>query len=468
MSRKQHSQWEFGDLLSSNSESRKVYTVTDLNRAVKTLIEGQLGSVWVEGQITGLRRQASGHIYFSIKDERGQINCALFRGVASDLHGVLKDGELVVIRCDVTLYEPRGQYQVIVRQVELKGRGALQVQFEKLKSKLELEGLFEANKKINLPKYPQRIGVITSGSGAALRDVINVIQRRYSALELVLVPCRVQGDGASLEMANAIRRLNNWEKINRGSLDLILLTRGGGSMEDLWAFNEEVLARAVFESNLPIVSAVGHEIDILITDFVADVRASTPSAAAELITEGVCSQKGFIESAFKRVSVLVFDKTANFRRELNHSLHRLKQAHPERKLMISNQLLDELNNDLQSSIKRSIDLANSKIIELDRRLVIQSPSKIVKLQKDRLFWLLNRLKETSVKRLMEFRSAYDKAHGNILLLSPESTLSRGYSITSDVLTGKIIRESNHVESGQKIVTRLKGGQIISVVESKSC
>ena len=468
MSRKQHSQWEFGDLLSSNSDSRKVYTVTDLNRAVKNLIEGQFGSVWVEGQITGLRRQASGHIYFSIKDERGQINCALFRGVASDLHGVLKDGELVVIRCDVTLYEPRGQYQVIVRQVELKGRGALQVQFEKLKSKLESEGLFEANKKINLPKYPQRIGVITSGSGAALRDVINVIQRRYSALELVLVPCRVQGDGASLEMANAIRCLNNWEKINRGSLDLILLTRGGGSMEDLWAFNEEVLARAVFESNLPIVSAVGHEIDILITDFVADVRASTPSAAAELITEGVCSQKGFIESAFKRISVLVFDKTANFRRELNHSLHRLKQAHPERKLMISNQLLDELNNDLQSSIKRSIDLANSKIIELDRRLVIQSPSKIVKLQKDRLFWLLNRLKETSVKRLMEFRSAYDKAHGNILLLSPESTLSRGYSITSDVLTGKIIRESNHVESGQKIVTRLKGGQIISVVESKSC
>ena len=468
MSRKQHSQWEFGDLLSSNSESRKVYTVTDLNRAVKTLIEGQLGSVWVEGQITGLRRQASGHIYFSIKDERGQINCALFRGVASDLHGVLKDGELVVIRCDVTLYEPRGQYQVIVRQVELKGRGALQVQFEKLKSKLELEGLFEANKKVNLPKYPQRIGVITSGSGAALRDVINVIQRRYSALELVLVPCRVQGDGASLEMANAIKRLNNWEKINSGSLDLILLTRGGGSMEDLWAFNEEVLARAVFESNLPIVSAVGHEIDILITDFVADVRASTPSAAAELITEGVCSQKGFIESAFKRVSVLVFDKTANLRRELNHSLHRLKQAHPERKLMISNQLLDELNNDLQSSIKRSIDLANSKIIELDRRLVIQSPSRFVKLQKDRLSWLLNRLIETSVKRLMEFRSAYDKAHGNILLLSPESTLLRGYSITSDILTGKIIRESNHVESGQKVVTRLKGGQIISVVESKSC
>ena len=468
MSRKQHSQWEFGDLLSSNSDSRKVYTVTDLNRTVKNLIEGQLGSVWVEGQITGLRRQASGHIYFSIKDERGQINCALFRGVASDLHGVLKDGELVVIRCDVTLYEPRGQYQVIVRQVELKGRGALQVQFEKLKSKLESEGLFEANKKINLPKYPQRIGVITSGSGAALRDVINVIQRRYSALELVLVPCRVQGDGASLEMANAIRCLNNWEKINRGSLDLILLTRGGGSMEDLWAFNEEVLARAIFESNLPIVSAVGHEIDILITDFVADVRASTPSAAAELITEGVYSQKGFIESAYKRVSVLVFDKTSNLRRELNHSLHRLKQAHPERKLMISNQLLDELNNDLQGSIKRSINLANSKIRELDQRLVIQSPSKFVKLQKDRLSWLLNRLKETSVKRLMEFRSAYDKAHGNILLLSPESTLSRGYSITSDILTGKIIRESNHVESGQKVVTRLKGGQIISVVESKSC
>ena len=466
MSRKQHSQWEFGELLDSESESRKVYTVTNLNRAVKSLIEGQLGSVWVEGQITGLRRQSSGHLYFSIKDEQGQISCALFRGFASNVQSLLKDGELVLIRGDVTLYEPRGQYQVIVRQVELKGRGALQVQFERLKAKLEAEGLFAPTRKVNLPLYPNRIGIVTSGSGAALRDVVNVIQRRYSSLELVLVSCRVQGEGASTEMANAVRRLNEWEGKHKGSLDLILLTRGGGSMEDLWAFNEEVLARAVFDSGLPIVSAVGHEIDILITDFVADVRAATPSAAAELITEGVCAQKGFIEGACRRVFGLTSDKVSNLRREFSHSLHRLKQAHPERKLMVSSQMLDDLNNDLQRLIKRGVDSAEYRLIEINRRLAIQSPGRFIERQKERLSWLLNRLKEASVKRLVTCRSAYEKVYGNILLLSPESTLSRGYSITSDDRTGKIIRDSNHVESGQKIITRLKGGEIISTVARK--
>ena len=466
MSRKQHSQWEFDQLLGSEPESRKVYTVTNLNRAVKSLIEAQLGSVWVEGQITGLRRQSSGHLYFSIKDEQGQISCALFRGFASSIQSILKDGELVLIRGDVTLYEPRGQYQIIVRQVELKGRGALQVQFEKLKAKLEAEGLFAATRKVKLPKYPNRIGIVTSNSGAALRDVVNVIQRRYSSLELVLVSCRVQGKGASTEMANAVRRLNEWERKHKGSLDLILLTRGGGSIEDLWAFNEEELARAVFESDLPIVSAVGHEIDILITDFVADVRAATPSAAAELITEGVCAQKGFIEGAWRRVFSLAADKMNNLRRELSHSLHRLNQAHPERKLMVSSQMLDDLNNDLQRLIKRSVGSAEYRLIELNRRLATQSPDRFVKRQKERLSWLLNRLKGAADKRLATCRSAYEKAYGNILLLSPESTLSRGYSITSEVRTGKIIRDSNDVEPGHKILTQLKGGEIISTVDSK--
>ena len=462
MSRKQNSQWEFGDLL--NSESRKVYTVTNLNRAVKNLIENQLGSVWVEGQITGLRRQASGHIYFSIKDEKGQINCALFRGFSSNVQSLLKDGELVLIRGDVTIYEPRGQYQVIVREVELKGRGALQVQFEKLKAKLDAEGLFAATNKVSLPLYPNRIGIITSDSGAALRDVVNVIQRRYSSLELVLVSCRVQGDGASAEMANAVRRLNDWERNHKGSLDLILLTRGGGSMEDLWAFNEEILARAIFESDLPVVSAIGHEIDFLITDFVSDVRAATPSAAAELITEGVCSKKVFIEDVFRRVFRLAHDKASNLRRELSHTLHRLKQAHPERKLMASSQMLDELNNDLKRLIKRSIEMSECRLTELNRRLLLQSPDRFVKRHKERLSWLLRRLNEASLKRLEACRSAYEKLHGNILLLSPENTLSRGYSITSDPRSGEIIRDSKRVKSGQTISTRLKEGEIISTVE----
>ena len=222
---------------------------------------------------------------------------------------------------------------------------------------------------------------------------------------------------ASAEMANAVRRLNDWERNHKGSLDLILLTRGGGSMEDLWAFNEEILARAIFESDLPVVSAIGHEIDFLITDFVSDVRAATPSAAAELITEGVCSKKGFIEDVFRRVFRLVYDKASNLRRDLSHCFHRLKQAHPERKLMASSQMLDELNNDLKRLIKRSIEMSEYRIIELNRRLLIQSPDRFVKRHKERLSWLLRRLNEASLKRLEACRSAYDKLHGNILFLS---------------------------------------------------
>ena len=466
MSRKQHSQWDFDQLLDAKPESRKIYTVTNLNRSVKRLIETQLGSVWVEGQITGLRRQSSGHLYFSIKDEQGQISCALFRGFASSVQSVLKDGELVLIRGDVTLYEPSGRYQIIVRQVELKGIGALQVQFEKLKSKLEAEGLFASSRKVKLPKYPNRIGVVTSISGAALRDVLNVTQRRYSSLEVVLVSCRVQGDGASTEIANAVRRLNEWERKHEGSLDLILLTRGGGSKEDLWAFNEEVLARAVFDSDLPVVSAVGHEIDILITDFVADVRAATPSAAAELITEGVYAQKGFIQDSWRRFFSLASNKTSNLRRDLSHSLHRLNQAHPERKLMVSSQRLDDLNNDLQRLIKRGVGSAEYRLMEFNRRLASQTPSSFFKGQKERLSWLLNRLKEALDKRLVTCRAAYEKAYGSIILLSPENTLSRGYSITSDFRTGKIISDSKHLKSGHQIVTRLKGGEIISTVDRK--
>ena len=325
MTREQQNQWEFGDLFEQKAEqvpTKKVYTVSEINRRAKNLLEDQLGDVWVEGEVSGLRRQASGHCYFAIKDESGQISCTLFRGTSSEAKSHLKDGAMVLIQGEATLYEARGQYQMIVRKLELQGRGALQIKFEKLKAKLDDEGLFAAERKKKLPQFPARIGVITSPTGAALRDVVHVIQRRDPSLELVLAPCRVQGDGAAAEMGMAIKQLNRWSAKSGNRLDLVLLTRGGGSLEDLWGFNEESLARAIASSTLPVVSAVGHEIDFMISDFAADVRAATPSAAAELITEGVFASRDFVARSTCRLERLASDKLSLAKRELAHAIHR--------------------------------------------------------------------------------------------------------------------------------------------------
>src|ERR1041385_3753619 len=279
------SQWDFGELFPTE-QIRKVLSVSELTAQVKRLLEKQVGQGWVSGEVTNVRAQASGHIYFTLKDAGAQLNCVLFRGEAVAHRDLLADGQKVLLQGDVTVYEARGQYQLIVREVELQGVGALQIAFEKLKQKLAVEGLFAPERKRPLPEFPQRIGLVTSPTGAAIRDVLHVVQRRNPALEIVLAPCRVQGEGAAEEIAAAIRLLNEFSvsssrreeaPISKGGfdqslltsaatkLDLILVTRGGGSLEDLWAFNEEVVARAIFHSELPVVSAVGHEIDFTIT-----------------------------------------------------------------------------------------------------------------------------------------------------------------------------------------------------------
>src|SRR5437667_9618593 len=318
MSKRSKSQWDFGELFPAET-TRRVLTVSELTTQLKRLLEKSIGLVWVTGEVTNLRVQSSGHIYFTLKDANAQLNCVLFRGESVPNRDLLQDGQKLILQGDLTVYEPRGQYQLVVRAVELQGVGALQLAFERLKRKLQAEGLFAPERKRPLPKYPQRIGLVTSPTGAAIRDVLHVIQRRNPGLEIIFTPCRVQGEGAAQEIAAAIRLLNVFarsvESLNRStgqafaastlprlnastSIDLVLLTRGGGSLEDLCAFNEEVVARAIVESAIPVVSAVGHEIDFTISDFAADVRAATPSAAAELITEGVFASREFVSEAY--------------------------------------------------------------------------------------------------------------------------------------------------------------------------
>ena len=465
MSREQQSLWDFGGS-PEQREVRKVYGVAELNRKAKGLLENQLGTVWVEGQITGLRRQSSGHIYFGIKDEKGQLGCALFRGTDAENRSLIKDGTQVLLQGNVTLFEARGQYQLIVRKVEPLGQGVLQVKFEKLKRKLEAEGLFAPGRKRPLPGYPTRIGLVTSPTGAAIRDVLHVVLRRNPSLQIVLEPCRVQGETAAAEIAKAVYRLNQWSSRQSEALDLILLTRGGGSLEDLWAFNEEVLARAVHESALPVVSAVGHEVDILITDFVADVRAATPSVAAELITEDVFASRGDLTSTAAYLRRLAKGGVESARRELSTLTHRLGRAHPRRALDDSFQRLDNQLDDLNRLAKQGVVARREHLRLASQRLLSLRPTALLARRRDQLGWLQRRLAEVPSRALGKRAASLEQAASLLELLSPKSVLARGYSITRDAATGAVLKDAKNAKPGQMLRTHLHDGEISSTVKGQ--
>ena len=432
---KSKSQWDFGELFPTE-QTRQVLSVSDLTSQIRRLLEQRVGGVWVGGEVSNLRAQSSGHIYFTLKDAGAQLNCVCFRDAARESRALLADGQQVILQGDVTVYEVRGQYQLVVRQIELRGVGALQIAFEKLKLKLAAEGLFAPERKRPLPKYPQRIGLVTSPTGAAIRDVLHVVQRRNPGLEIILAPCRVQGDGAAKEIAAAIRLLNEF-----GNVSLILITRGGGSLEDLWAFNEEVVARAIFESAISVVSAVGHEIDFTIADFVADVRAATPSAAAEIITEGVFSGSRFLSQCGERMQQLFRQQFENKEYLLAQNAQRLARAHPRRKFQNWLQRLDDLQNNMSRCAKHRTQHPQIVLQNLSERLHRIRPSQNLKARRERLRQVQKQLN----------------------LLGPEQVLSRGYSITMDAASGKVLRDAGKVKIGQKLKTRLKAGEIFSEV-----
>ena len=469
MAKPAKSQWDFGELFPPE-QTRKVLSVADLTRQIKRLLEKQVGEVWVTGEVTNLRFQSSGHVYFTLKDADAQLNCVLFRGEPQVDRSLLQDGRKVTLQGDVTVYEPRGQYQLRVTKVELQGIGALQVAFEKLKQKLKAEGLFAPERKRPLPRYPQRIGLVTSPTGAAIRDVLHVAERRNPALEIILAPCRVQGEGAGEEIAAAIRLLNEYNAApaamghQPGALDLILVTRGGGSLEDLWAFNEEVVARAVFESALPVVSAVGHEIDFTISDFVADLRAATPSAAAEIITEGVFSSGQFLSEAGQRIRQLALQQIGDKRYELTQTAQRLARVHPRRRLNDWLQRLDEAQTSLWRCAKQGARRQRLFWQALEDRLARVRPALVLRQKREVLVELERRLHEQVRQQLMGRRNGFAALEGRLRLLGPEQVLARGYSITTDAQSGKVLRAAKEVKPGQRLKTRLKAGEVFSRAE----
>ena len=427
----------------------QVFSVSELTRRLKALLEGQFPALWVEGEISNLATAPSGHVYFTLKDANAQLSAVLFRGSAGKLNFQLADGQQIVALGAVSVYERRGQYQLIVSQLLPKGLGALQLAFEQLNQKLAAAGLFDPAQKKSLPVLPARIGLVTSPTGAAVRDFLNILNRRYPDRRVIINPVRVQGSGAAEEIAAAI------DEFNAGNLvDVIVITRGGGSLEDLWAFNEEVVARAIARSRIPTISAVGHEIDFTIADFVADLRAPTPSAAAELVVKAKAEFQTELRQFQQRL-----DKDLRYR--LSESRRRLAACalrHPTELVRQFQQQVDDLTHRLDQAaavtlVHRRSRLAANKLL---------SPRDFIRGQRQQLTTQTHRLETSLMQHRQESRQCLKELTGKLDLLSPNSTLARGYSITR-LANGKVVRTVKKVTADTKIRTLVTDGEFESVV-----
>ncbi|MDB6025218.1 MAG: Exodeoxyribonuclease 7 large subunit [Verrucomicrobiales bacterium] len=462
MAKNVQSQWDFGDI----APEREILSVSQLTSRVRQLLERHIGKTWVSGEITNLRAQSSGHIYFTLKDANAQVSCVLFRGEPVPNREFLQDGARVILQGELTVYEPRGQYQLRVLALEIQGVGALQIAFERLKQKLKAEGLFATERKRPLPRFPHRIGLVTSPTGAAISDVLHVIERRNRSLQIIFVPCKVQGEGAAYEISGAIQALNKWSTFSpANTLDLILVTRGGGSLEDLWAFNEEMVARAIFHSTVPVVSAVGHEIDFTISDFVADFRAATPSAAAEVITEGVFSTYKFVSEVSNWFRQNVQQRLEREQRHLRQWKQRLARAHPRQRINEKLQRLDDLQTSLVRCAKRDWKKQYTAWRNLQERLSRVRPTALLRQRTELFAQLRERLHETVRHSLLEKQNRCAMFETRLRLLSPTQVLDRGYSITFDAQTGKVVRDVKQVSGGQRLKTKLAVGEIKSIVDN---
>ena len=416
----------------------KVYTVAELTRKIRGTLETKFGAVWVQGEISNYKLHPSGHQYFTLKDARAQIACVIFRNTMPPLRTALADGAQVQVYGNVSVFEARGQYQLSVQILQPRGLGLLQAKFEALKRKLEAEGLFDAARKRALPKFPRRIGIVTSPSGAAIRDILNVLKRRGPWLQILINPVRVQGVGAAQEIAVAIRELAMPNK-NWSSVDVIVVARGGGSIEDLWEFNEEIVARAIFNSAVPIVSAVGHEIDFTICDFVADLRAPTPSAAAELIVPDITDLRRHMDNCVRSLGRELFNRVRDAQQRLDHARETLRRC-----------------------LSHRIDSYRRGLLHVAAALQARSPARELMMRRNRLLDLNRRLLASPSPTIENARQRFRRIEGILRVLGPDATLRRGYSITRDS-KGNLIRTVRNVRTGMKIHTSVTDGEFRSEV-----
>ena len=434
-----------------------IYSVSQLNQSVRLMLENQLGAVWLTGEISNFSQPVSGHWYLSLKDENAQVRCAMFRMKNLRVSFRPTNGMQVLVRANVSLYEPRGDYQLIIESMHLAGEGLLMQQFEALKLKLAAEGLFAQHLKKNLPHFSKAVGIITSKTGAALQDILHILQRRDPSLKIIIYPTAVQGKDAATEIAQMIELANQ-----RQEVDVLIVGRGGGSLEDLWCFNEEMVARAIFHSHLPVISAVGHETDVTIADFVADVRAPTPSAAAELVSRNQTELLQQLQYRRQRLEIALDRLFAEKQQKLKHLSLRLHNQHPQAQLRIQQQLITQLSHRLQQSLRHRWQKKAENLTALSIRLYKNPLPLRLQQYEQQLAQLKVRLNSHMNLTLSLQQKQLAHLCGKLDSLSPLKVLARGYSITQNQ-QNFTIHSMKDVNVGEQIKTRLPDGDIISQV-----
>jgi len=454
------------------SETRQIYKVSEVTGLIKRLLEdSSIANLWVEGEVSNFTRASSGHLYFTLKDAKSQIQCVIFKSSADRIRFELEEGISIVLHGKLTVYEPRGNYQIIGTRAEPIGIGALQLAFEQLKKKLEAEGLFDQAHKKPIPLVPKRVGVITSPTGAAIRDILNVTGRRFSGVSILINPVTVQGGTAARQIAAAIETMNavsaEMDTSDEGGLDVLIVGRGGGSVEDLWAFNEEVVARSIYASKIPIISAVGHEIDFTISDFVADFRAPTPSAAAEMVVANKADLVEKLSSLKTRIYSHINNQMQMLRRQSKDAQHRLLSRAGRDKIQLFQQRIDDLLSRFRSSLGNSIERQRSSLENYRAKLAyIGIPAQISEIRKE--VANLDQRRVVSMKHLLRTREdSFKAALAELNALSPLSILQRGYSVCLRYPTGEVIKDAVQVKVGDKVEVRLESGDIVCEVERSS-
>ncbi len=445
----------------------KVYSVSELTRRVRLALEKAIGAVWVEGEISNLNYHPSGHVYLTLKDAQSQITAVIFRGEAQRLRFRLKDGMLVQGFGRVTVYEKRGNYQIILETVQPAGLGNLQAAFEALKKKLEAEGLFAPDRKRPLPAFPQTVGVVTSPSGAAIRDFCRVLHRRFPGVRVIIAPARVQGEGAAREIAAAIDLLNIAQAGGLDArIDVIAIIRGGGSIEDLWAFNEEVTARAVARSKIPTISGVGHEVDFTICDFVADVRAPTPSAAAEMLIRPKAELAGDVIDLARGLQQSAKLAVGGLRHRLSEARESLRAREPRQFIREWRQRLDEATTLLRRGAHQFVRQSREQWLTVAQRFNVSNPMLVIAKKRAATLKIQEQLARYRSEYFSGLHHRLDLASRRLELLSPKATLERGYSITLDFQSGGLLRSARSATPGQVLRTQLVDGEVSSVVRPK--
>src|SRR5512146_137589 len=444
-------------LQTASGSARQVLTVSELTSLVRTSIESTFPDLWLEGEISNLRMPGSGHVYCTLKDESSQIRAVLFRSNALRVRFTLQEGMQVIVRGRLTVYEPRGEYQIVLAAGEPKGIGALQLAFEQLKERLAAEGLFDQSRKKPLPAFPRTVGVVTSLTGAAIRDILTVLQRRWPTLHISIAPVQVQGAGAGRQIADALSLLNE-----QGAVEVIIVGRGGGSQEDLWCFNEEVVARAIAGSRTPVVSAVGHEIDVTLADFAADYRAPTPSAAAEMVIP-----------VFEEVRERLLDLTTRTGQAMvRHCLFEYQRidscnrglAYIRFRIQEESQRTDEMTDRLQTMVQLRLAAARDLVRDGQRELTGLNPILMVKQGLAMMPQVMKRLERQMAVFINHQQRRVEAAIAQLNNLSPLAILGRGYSILSRARDGTILRRAEDVQTGEEIVARLSHGQLSCTVK----